>query len=128
MNEVEAKLPALGGTHQVAGSLQLWLAATTSALGGFLFGYDWVVIGGAKPFYEAHFGITQPQVQAWVMSCALVGCFLGAIGSGPLSERIGRRLTLLISALAFAGSAVGTGLAASLDQFVCWRIAGGVAI
>ena len=129
MNEVEAKFPVLaGGANQATGSFQLWLAATTSALGGFLFGYDWVVIGGAKPFYEAHFGITQPSVQAWVMSCALVGCLLGAIGSGPLSERIGRRLTLLISALAFAGSAVGTGLAASLDQFVGWRIAGGVAI
>jgi len=110
------------------GSIQLWAASLTSALGGFLFGYDWVVIGGAKPFYEAHFGITLPHVQAWVMSCALVGCLLGAIGSGPLSDRLGRRRTLLISALAFAASAIGTGSAATLDQFITWRIAGGVAI
>jgi SP family sugar porter-like MFS transporter len=110
------------------GSLKLWLAAATSALGGFLFGYDWVVIGGAKPFYEAHFGITQPQVQAWVMSCALVGCLLGAVASGPLSEWLGRRRTLLISALAFAASALGTGSARTLLEFISWRIAGGVAI
>ncbi|HWM70719.1 MAG TPA: sugar porter family MFS transporter [Steroidobacteraceae bacterium] len=129
MDQGEANLSALPRAEpRGLGSLHLWLAATTSALGGFLFGYDWVVIGGAKPFYEAHFAITQPQVQAWVMSCALVGCLLGAIGSGPLSERIGRRPTLLISALAFAASAVGTGSAATLHEFVSWRIAGGVAI
>lgn len=126
-----------GGTVKIAaaidgdrsgGSPRLWLAALTSALGGFLFGYDWVVIGGAKPFYEAHFGIDQPQFQAWVMSCALVGCLLGAIGSGPLSELIGRRRTLLIAAVVFASSALGTGSAATVDGFIAWRIAGGVAI
>ena len=88
MQEGGAKLSALPAqTQKASGSWQLWAAALTSALGGFLFGYDWVVIGGAKPFYEAHFGITLPQMQAWVMSCALVGCLLGAIGSGPLSEK-----------------------------------------
>jgi sugar porter (SP) family MFS transporter len=97
-------------------------------LGGFLFGYDWVVIGGAKPFYEAHFSILQPSSQAWVMSCALVGCLAGAVGSGPLSEWIGRRRTLLISAATFAVSALGTGMGDSLPAFVSWRIAGGVAI
>jgi len=67
-------------------------------------------------------------VQAWVMSCALVGCLVGAIASGPLSEWLGRRRTLLISAVAFATSAIGTGSAATLDQFIAWRIAGGMAI
>jgi len=124
-----AKIAAhIGATRSDSGSPRLWLAALTSALGGFLFGYDWVVIGGAKPFYEAHFGIAEPQIQAWVMSCALVGCLVGAIGSGPLSEAIGRRRTLLISALAFAASAFGTGSATTLDEFICWRMAGGVAI
>jgi sugar porter (SP) family MFS transporter len=97
-------------------------------LGGFLFGYDWVVIGGAKPFYEAHFSILQPSIQGWVMSCARVGCLAGAIGSGPMSEWIGRRRTLLISAATFAVSALGTGMADSLREFVSWRMAGGVAI
>jgi len=129
MDEGSAKLPALSAhADRTLGSWPLWAAATTSALGGFLFGYDWVVIGGAKPFYEAHFGITAPQVQAWVMSCALVGCLIGAIGSGPLSERLGRRRTLLISAITFAASSIGTGSATSLNEFIAWRMAGGVAI
>ena len=129
MDEGGAKLAALQAQADSAfGSLQLWAAAAISALGGFLFGFDCVVIGGAKPFYEAHFGITAPQVQAWVMSCALVGCLIGAIGSGPLSERLGRRRTLLISAITFGASSIGTGTAASLNEFIAWRMAGGVAI
>jgi MFS family permease len=116
------------GAPCASGSPLLWLAALISALGGFLFGYDWVVIGGAKPFYEAYFGIQQPATEAWAMSCALVGCLLGAVGSGPLSEALGRRPTLLISAALFAVSALGTGLAESFREFVAWRITGGVAI
>jgi len=110
------------------GSRYLWFTALVSALGGFLFGYDWVVIGGAKPFYEAYFGITQPSREAWAMSCALVGCLVGAVGAGFLSERTGRRRALLVSATLFAVSALGTGMAATFSSFVVWRIAGGVAI
>ena len=106
----------------------LWCVALVSALGGFLFGYDWVVIGGAKPFYEAYFGIVQPSREAWAMSCALVGCLIGAVSSGFLSERIGRRRALLISAFIFAVSSIGTGSATSFTAFVFWRIAGGIAI
>ncbi len=59
-----------------------------SALGGFLFGYDWVVIGGAKPFYERFFEISQnPGLQGLAMSSALIGCIPGAIFSGWLSSR-----------------------------------------
>lgn len=106
----------------------LWFSALVSALGGFLFGYDWVVIGDAKPFYEAYFELTQPSREAWAMSCALVGCLLGALGSGILSEKIGRKKALFIAAATFASSALGTGLAHSFQTFVLWRIAGGVAI
>jgi SP family arabinose:H+ symporter-like MFS transporter len=59
-----------------------------SAMGGLLFGYDWVVIGGAKPFYEPFFGITNHAfLQGWAMSCALTGCLAGAVISGWLSDR-----------------------------------------
>ncbi|WP_197414129.1 sugar porter family MFS transporter [Terracidiphilus gabretensis] len=109
-------------------SRTLWFAAMVSALGGFLFGYDWVVIGGAKPFYEAYFGLVSPAQEAWAMSCALVGCLAGAMGSGLLSERTGRRGSLLIAAVVFALSALGTGMAQNFIGFVTWRIAGGVAI
>jgi sugar porter (SP) family MFS transporter len=106
----------------------VWLAAGISALGGFLFGYDWVVIGGAKPFYEAAFALTAPSQQAWAVSCALIGCLIGAMGSGLLSNRCGRRPALLIAALVFAISSLGTALASGLPAFVAWRIAGGIAI
>jgi sugar porter (SP) family MFS transporter len=106
----------------------LWFVALVSALGGFLFGYDWVVIGGAKPFYEAYFGISRPSLEGWAMSSALVGCLVGALSSGILSERIGRRRALLVAAGVFAASAMGTGSAMNFTAFVWWRIAGGVAI
>jgi sugar porter (SP) family MFS transporter len=108
--------------------LYVWWIATVAALGGLLFGYDWVVIGGAKPFYEAHFGLTSPEVQGWAMSCALVGCLVGAMLSGVLSERFGRKPALLAAALVFTISSIGTGLAGSFDAFVAWRMCGGLAI
>ena len=64
----------------------LFLIALISAMGGFLFGYDWVVIGGAKPFYEQYFGIAgNPVMQGWAMSSALIGCLFGALSAGKLS-------------------------------------------
>jgi len=100
-----------------------------SALGGLLFGYDWVVIGGAKPFYEQFFHISSsPAVQGWAMSCALVGCLLGAMLSGMLSDRFGRKRLLILSAALFICSAVGTGAANVFSVFVFYRILGGIAI
>jgi SP family sugar porter-like MFS transporter len=109
-------------------SLYLWLAASAGALGGLLFGYDWVVIGGAKPFYERFFHLDSPSVEGWAMSCALIGCLLGAISSGGLSNRFGRRRLLTLAALIFALSSLGTGIADHFDAFVAWRVFGGFAI
>ena len=106
----------------------VWWIASVAALGGLLFGYDWVVIGGAKPFYEAYFHLTSPSAQGWAMSCALVGCLVGAMLSGVLSEKFGRKPALLASALVFAISSVGTGMAGSFTSFVLWRMSGGLAI
>jgi SP family xylose:H+ symportor-like MFS transporter len=66
-------------------NLYLWAISFVAALGGLLFGYDWVVIGGAKPFYEKFFHLTDVAQQGWAMSCALIGCLLGAVISGSLS-------------------------------------------
>ncbi len=100
-----------------------------SALGGFLFGYDWVVIGGAKPFYEAYFGIGADAArQGWLMSSALVGCLAGALVAGYFSDRFGRRKIFLLSAVVFIVSTAGTGMSGTPSSFVLWRILGGVAI
>jgi len=77
------------------GSVYVWLVAIAGALGGLLFGYDWVVIGGAEPFYERYFHLTSPSFIGWAMSCALVGCLFGALSSGPLSNRFGRKRLLI---------------------------------
>lgn len=107
----------------------IWAISLVAALGGLLFGYDWVVIGGAKPFYEKFFGISADvSLQGWAMGCALLGCLVGALGSGSLSDRFGRKGLLLVSAILFAISSLGTGLANSFSVFVAWRIIGGVAI
>ena len=108
--------------------LYVWGIASIAALGGLLFGYDWVVIGGAKPFYEAYFGLTSPQLVGWANSCALVGCLLGSIVCSALSERLGGRKLLLLAAFLFAISSICTGLAYGFATFVTWRIIGGIAI
>lgn len=104
------------------------LVCAAAALGGLLFGYDWVVIGGAKLFYEAYFRLTSSADIGWANSCALLGCLLGSVLSGALSDRVGRKKLLVSSAALFAVSSALTGLAPSFPQFVLWRIAGGVAI
>jgi len=100
-----------------------------SAMGGLLFGYDYVVIGGAKPFYERFFHITSsPYLQGWAMSSALVGCLAGALFSGYLSDRFGRKLPLIMAASLFTIAAVGTGLVDQLTPFIIFRLIGGIGI
>lgn len=111
-----------------ARSASLWLAAAAGALGGLLFGYDWVVIGGAKPFYERFFHLDTAAIEGWAMSCALIGCLVGAVISGALSNRLGRKRLLAAAALAFAISSLGTGFARDFGVFVVWRMMGGMAI
>ena len=100
-----------------------------SALGGLLFGYDWVVIGGAKPFYEKFFDIAHsPTLQGWAMSSALLGCLLGAISSGMFSDRYGRKKLLIFAAFLFSISALGTGASNQYFWFIVYRILGGIGI
>lgn len=103
--------------------------ALISAMGGLLFGYDWVVIGGAKPFYEVYFQIIDaPSLQGWVMSSALIGCVAGAVLAGILADKYGRKLLLIFAALLFVVSAYGTGATNDVMSFITYRIIGGVGI
>ena len=107
----------------------LYGISLVTAMGGLLFGYDWVVIGGAKPFYEPFFGITDSTVlQGWAMSCALIGCLAGAFLSGWTSDRFGRKRLLIPAAGLFVVASLGTGAASSLGMFIFFRIVGGIGI
>lgn len=106
----------------------VWTISLVAAMGGLLFGYDWVVIGGAKPFFERFFALAGEAQRGWANSCALLGCLVGSLATGGLSDRHGRKTLLWSSALLFAASSVLTGWAPSFAWFVLWRILGGVAI
>ena len=107
----------------------VYFICSVSAMGGLLFGYDWVVIGGAKPFYELFFGISDsPVMQGIAMSTALVGCLVGAMVAGALADRYGRKPLLTTAAVLFTLSAVGTGLFNDFFLFNIARFIGGVGI
>ncbi len=106
----------------------IWFISIAAAMGGLLFGYDWVVIGGAKPFYETFFRLRSPAMVALAMSSALIGCLFGALASGMLSDKFGRKRLLVLSAFLFTVSSIGTGMAGTFAVFLAWRISGGVAI
>ena len=110
-------------------SSYVWIISVIAALGGLLFGYDWVVIGGAKPFFEPFFHIgPKTSLEGWVNSCALLGCLVGALCAGVVSDRLGRKKPLVFAAVLFAVTSLGNALAPNLVIFVLWRILGGVAI
>lgn len=107
----------------------IYFICLVSAMGGLLFGYDWVVIGGAKPFYELFFGISDsPLMQGVAMTTALVGCLIGAMVAGAMADKYGRKPLLIISAVLFTVSAVATGIFDDFAMFNIARFIGGIGI
>ena len=107
----------------------LYFICAVSAMGGLLFGYDWVVIGGAKPFYELYFGISEsPLLQGVAMSTALVGCLIGAMVAGAAADKYGRKPLLIVAAVLFTVSAIATGLFNDFTLFNIARFIGGMGI
>ncbi|WP_370459936.1 sugar porter family MFS transporter [Bacteroides sp. 519] len=107
----------------------LLLITFVSAMGGLLFGYDWVVIGGAKIFYEPFFGLDgSAAMRGWAMSSALIGCLVGALLAGLWSDKYGRKKMLIIAAALFSISAYGTGAVDNFTWFIIYRILGGFGI
>lgn len=110
-------------------TLYLLLISLVSAMGGLLFGYDWVVIGGAKIFYEPFFALEgSAALRGWAMSSALIGCLVGALLAGAWSDRYGRKKMLILAAVLFSASAYGTGAVDSFSWFIIYRILGGFGI
>ena len=109
--------------------LFIYFICMVSAMGGLLFGYDWVVIGGAKPFYELYFSIdNNPVMQGVAMTTALVGCLVGAMVAGSAADRFGRKPLLMLSAVLFTVSAIATGLFNDFTLFNIARFVGGIGI
>jgi len=101
--------------------------SVVAALGGFLFGYDTAVISGTIAQVTQLFQLDTLQ-QGWYVGCALVGSIVGVLFAGILSDKLGRKLTMVISAVLFSTSALGSALSADFTQLVVYRIIGGVGI
>ncbi len=101
--------------------------AIVAALGGFLFGYDTAVISGTVTMVKSQFGLDVVQT-GWYVGCALVGSIVGVLCAGVLSDGLGRKLAMLISAVLFSASAIGCAVSVDTTQLVIFRIVGGVGI
>jgi SP family arabinose:H+ symporter-like MFS transporter len=115
-------------SQATAGSnLPLIIAATVSTLGGLLFGYDNIVISGAIGFLSQLFHLDASGI-GWAAGCALVGCIAGCMAAGSVADYLGKKKGLGLCALCFALSSVGMLFATKLQQFVLWRLIGGLGI
>lgn len=101
--------------------------SVVAALGGFLFGYDTAVISGTIAQVSQLFQLDALQ-QGWYVGCALIGSIVGVLFAGILSDKLGRKLTMVISAVLFSTSALGCAISADFTQLVIYRIIGGVGI
>lgn len=105
----------------------VYKATMVAAVGGLLFGYDTAVVAGAIGFIEKAYSLS-PTMKGWIASCALIGCVIGAMFAGTLSDKVGRKKVLLLSGILFAISSAGIILPLDLTWFVVFRFIGGVGI
>jgi len=105
----------------------LILYTFVAALGGLLFGFDTAVINGAIPFFSEYFQLSD-AMKGWAVSSALIGCVAGALVIGWPGDHFGRKATLQFLAVLFLVSAIGSGIAGSLSEFVTYRLIGGIAV
>lgn len=108
-------------------SSYLYLVCLVAALGGFLFGFDTAVISGTISLVTRDFGLNAIS-EGWFVSCALLGCIIGVIISGKLSDKFGRKIVLILSAFLFLTSALGCMYASSFIWLIAFRLIGGVGI
>jgi len=105
----------------------LTFLSVVAALGGFLFGYDTAVISGTIAQVTQLFHLDTLQ-QGWYVGCALIGSIAGVLFAGILSDNIGRKRTMILSAVLFSASAIGCAFAGNFQELVIYRIIGGIGI
>lgn len=98
-----------------------------ASLGGLLFGYDTSVISGAIDALKIYFQLS-PAETGWAVSNVVIGCVIGSLCSGEMARKIGRKKTLIIAALLFTISAIGSAVVESFFWFIVYRMIGGVAV
>ena len=114
-------------THESATSRYVVLVSVVATLGALLFGYDTGVISGAIEALTARFALTE-AMKGWTSGCVLLGCAVGVLVVGPLSDRYGRKLAMFLAAAMFLISAIGTALPNNIVTFILFRILGGLGI
>ena len=107
--------------------LYLIFLSMVAALGGFLFGYDTAVISGTVTQVVDQFGLDSMQT-GWFVGCALIGSIAGVSSGGMISDKLGRKRSMILSALLFTISAIGCALSASFSQLIIYRVIGGIGI
>jgi sugar porter (SP) family MFS transporter len=105
----------------------VYLISTIAALGGVLFGFDLVIISGTVSFFSKYFQLNGIET-GWAVGCINLGAAIGAIIGGKLSSSLGRKKLLMICAVIFALTGLGTGWATTFTMFIFFRLLGGVAV
>src|SRR3982750_2530300 len=106
---------------------RVFLIAMVAATGGLLFGFDTGVISGALPFLKEYWTLGDKTIE-WLTTTVLLGAVLGAIGSGKLSDLLGRKRMIIVNAIIFSAGAIGCALATSINMLIAMRILIGIAI
>ncbi|RZK60163.1 MAG: MFS transporter [Pedobacter sp.] len=107
--------------------ISLLTITLVASLGGFLFGFDMAVISGVLPLVQKQFTLSAAQ-EGWFVSSALVGCIIGVAFSGELSDRLGRKKPLILTAILFVISALGCAIMPNLSGVITSRLIGGIGI
>jgi MFS family permease len=129
MHMQEDEITTLEPLTEEKGSIgYVMLVCVVAALGGLLFGYDTGVIAGGIGFLQQHFNLDPSFQKGWTAASALVGCTMGVSIAGLLSDWLGRKKVLIVAAVLFFVSAVGTAVPKSVTAFVIFRIIGGIGV
>lgn len=106
-----------------------FIVAISASIGGFLYGYDTGIIASALLFLRNDFGIAQDTfLQSVVTSATLLGAIFGALLAGRLSDRFGRRFTVMVISLFFTVFAIGCALATTLNILIVMRFLLGLGV